>query len=249
MRGLFFGYTLSEIAVLTVLLVAVIPLVKSVASGNIMPLLVGVITFLVLKALKVKRQFLSLGPLLVALFFVPPPHRGARLWERFEDGAAAATEAPATMKMLTEEEAEEANDENEAAIAENFSAGAGQNPLQMAAAQVKKALGEKVEDDGPAPIDLKDLGEKLMSTEKKRYRLPSEKDDGEHYIDSSTTFMNAYKQLKPEQITALTADTQKLISVQKDLMGNLNNLKPLINDGKEIMKTFKSFFGSDPISS
>ena len=67
-------------------------------------------------------------------------------------------------------------------------------------------------------------------------------------MDVGSTFMKAYKQLKPEQVQALTTDTQKLISVQKDLMANLNNLKPLVSDGKEIMKTFKSFFGSDPIS-
>jgi hypothetical protein len=109
----------------------------------------------------------------------------------------------------------------------------------------------------PAPSDIDALSAKFLGTKPKakaakpakKYRLPSEKADGEHHMDAGSTFMKAYNQLKPEQVAALTTDTQKLISVQKDLMANLNNLKPLVSDGKEIMKTFKSFFGSDPTSS
>ena len=236
----FFGFKLSEVAVTIVLLVAVIPLVRATAAFNFLPLIFGFITCMALCYVKTSRTLKMLVPLLVALFFVPAPYRGQRLWENFENDK---NEDDNTYKPVDKEEKyenlpkedDDATDKKEEATdakdaKENFST---------------TGAGGKV----PEPMDLKDLGEKLLSMEGGgKYRLPSEDQDGKHHIDSSTTFMNAYKQLKPEQVNALTADTQKLIAVQKDLMANLNNLKPLIADGKDIMKTFKNFFGSEPSS-
>jgi hypothetical protein len=56
--------------------------------------------------------------------------------------------------------------------------------------------------------------------------------------------MNAYKSLKPDQLAAMTKDTQELMQTQKQLMGTLQTLKPLISDGKEMMDMFQSYFGS-----
>ncbi len=78
----------------------------------------------------------------------------------------------------------------------------------------------------------------------KKYKLPNEKDDKEFHLDAGTTFMNAYKSLKPEQIAAMTKDTQELMETQKQLMGTLQTLKPLITDGKQMMEMFQSYFGS-----
>jgi hypothetical protein len=61
--------------------------------------------------------------------------------------------------------------------------------------------------------------------------------------------MNAYKSLKPDQISAMTKDTQELINTQKQLMSTLNTLKPLMSDGKQIMDTFQSYFGAGGIGS
>ena len=133
-----------------------------------------------------------------------------------------------------EEKKEEENFENEA-----------EEPAEE---ETIKEMMSNMKTEGPAPSDIDALSSKFLGTGSKKYHLPSEKADGNHHMDVGSTFMKAYKQLKPEQVQALTTDTQKLISVQKDLMANLNNLKPLVSDGKEIMKTFKSFFGSDPIS-
>jgi hypothetical protein len=55
--------------------------------------------------------------------------------------------------------------------------------------------------------------------------------------------MNAYKSLKPDQIASMSKDTQDLMQTQKQLMGTLATLKPLINDGKEMMQMFTSYFG------
>jgi hypothetical protein len=239
---LFFGFTLSETAVAVIFLLATLPIIKSAGAGNILPIVAGALVFC---GLQLIRGVKSLGvrvllALLVAMILVPVPFRGKRMWEGFADSGPIGTdEMSNSVEIPTVEEVkgDEVEDEEDATA--------------MATESFKGAL-NAVESPPQErePADLKDLGEKYLKVEaKKKYRLPSEKDDGEYHIDSGTTFMNAYKQLKPEQINALTSDTQKLISVQKDLMSNLSNLKPLISDGKEIMRTFKSFFGSDPISS
>ena len=78
----------------------------------------------------------------------------------------------------------------------------------------------------------------------KKYKLPSESDDKDFHLDAGTTFMNAYKSLKPDQIAAMTKDTQDLMQTQKQLMSTLQTLKPLIQDGKEMMNMFQGYFGS-----
>lgn len=78
----------------------------------------------------------------------------------------------------------------------------------------------------------------------KPYKLPSEADDKGFHLDSGTTFLNAYKSLKPDQIAAMTKDTQELMATQKNLMATLETLKPMLADGQNMMNMFGSFFGS-----
>lgn len=77
----------------------------------------------------------------------------------------------------------------------------------------------------------------------KPYKLPNENDDKGFHIDSGTTFLNAYKALKPEQIAAMTKDTQDLMATQRNLMSTLEALKPMLSDGQNMMNMFGSFFG------
>ncbi len=103
----------------------------------------------------------------------------------------------------------------------------------------KKAKAKKVPppDHADRPAEMFELG--------KKYKMPAaEGDDKEFHLDAGTTFMNAYKSLKPEQIAAMTKDTQELMETQKQLMGTLQTLKPLIQDGKQMMDMFQSYFGS-----
>jgi len=78
----------------------------------------------------------------------------------------------------------------------------------------------------------------------KAYKMPKETDDPEYHLDAGTTFINAYKSLNPDQVSAMTKDTQDLINTQKQLMSTLNTLKPLITDGKQMMDTFQNYFGT-----
>lgn len=110
--------------------------------------------------------------------------------------------------------------------------------------KAKKANKKKAE-AAPPP----DNGERAEFFELgKKYKGPKEEDDNEFHLDAGTTFMNAYKSLKPDQINAMTKDTQELMQTQKQLMSTLSTLKPLIQDGKEMMNMFQSYFGAGQVS-
>jgi hypothetical protein len=73
--------------------------------------------------------------------------------------------------------------------------------------------------------------------------IPTEAIGGSH-IDIGTTLMNTLNSLKPDQVKAMTEDTRKLMETQKNLMGMLTTMKPMIQDGKQLMETFGQMFGS-----
>jgi len=73
--------------------------------------------------------------------------------------------------------------------------------------------------------------------------IPEDAKGGFH-IDQGTTVMNALNALKPDQIQQMSADTQKLIDTQKSLMSMLSTVKPMMQDGKQMMDTFQQMFGS-----
>jgi hypothetical protein len=98
----------------------------------------------------------------------------------------------------------------------------------------------------PPPPDNGDRAEFLELG--KKYKIPSESDDKDFHLDAGSTFLNAYKSLKPDQLASMTKDTQDLMQTQKQLMSTLQTLKPLIMDGKEMMNTFQSYFGSSGTS-
>ena len=120
--------------------------------------------------------------------------------------------------------------------------------------------GSSGEDKGPDPIDRITLGVEATNegfsknkpmlpdnTDRKEplelgkpYKLPNEQDDKGFHLDAGTTFLNAYKALKPDQIAAMTKDTQDLLATQKSLIGMLDSFGPLMKD----MNKITGFFGT-----
>jgi hypothetical protein len=74
-------------------------------------------------------------------------------------------------------------------------------------------------------------------------KMPSENMDGPK-LDSGSTLLKAMESFKPEQINAMTGDTKQLLETQKALMGMLNQMRPVLADGKELLQTFSGMFGS-----
>ena len=71
--------------------------------------------------------------------------------------------------------------------------------------------------------------------------IPTDAAGGPH-IDASTTLMSALDALKPDQIKSMTEDTRKLMETQKNLMGMLHSMKPMLQDGKQMLETFGTMF-------
>jgi hypothetical protein len=102
---------------------------------------------------------------------------------------------------------------------------------------------KKEKDEKPAPAASK------VSTPKDTLampftlgEIPSQAKNGPH-IDAGSTLIKAIQNLNPDQINAMTKDTQQLIETQKSLMGMLGSMKPMLNDGKQLMETFQQMFG------
>ena len=73
----------------------------------------------------------------------------------------------------------------------------------------------------------------------------NDNDKDEFIIDSKASFLENYKSLSDKQVAGLNKDTQDLISTQKQLIETLKNMGPALKDGKEILDTFKNYFGND----
>jgi len=137
----------------------------------------------------------------------------------------------------SEENFDEEEFDNDSVDGDNFEDEAFEEGFANEDKPKKKKKAKKVN----PPPDHGDRAEPLVLG--KKYKMPSEDDDEDYHLDAGTTFLNAYKSLNPEQISAMTKDTQDLINTQKQLMSTLNTLKPLITDGKQMMETFGSFMG------
>lgn len=73
-------------------------------------------------------------------------------------------------------------------------------------------------------------------------KMPSENKDGP-MLDSGSTLLKAMESFKPEQVSAMTKDTKALLETQKGLMEMLNQMRPVLADGKELLQTFTGMFG------
>jgi hypothetical protein len=64
----------------------------------------------------------------------------------------------------------------------------------------------------------------------------------EDYVDIGTSFLEAYKNLSPNQIKSMTKDTKQLLNVQKNLMKTIEGLTPIVKEGKSVLDTFRGYF-------
>ena len=81
--------------------------------------------------------------------------------------------------------------------------------------------------------------------EKKETPTPAPPKTSDPHVDIGTTILHAYRNLSPEQIGGMRRDTKELMSLQKELMGSLAEMKPAIEQGAELLKTFGTFFGKE----
>lgn len=80
---------------------------------------------------------------------------------------------------------------------------------------------------------------------KKESPEPAPPKTDDPHVDIGTTILHAYRNLTPEQIGGMRRDTKELMGLQKELMGSLSEMKPAIEQGAELLKTFSQFFGKN----
>jgi hypothetical protein len=104
--------------------------------------------------------------------------------------------------------------------------------------------------DQPAPLKnadeinaalVRDMPKPSKNAEFRLGSIPTDLPDGPH-IDAASTLMNALNALKPEQVQSMTEDTRKLMETQKNLMGMMQTMQPLLKDGKNLLEQFGTMF-------
>jgi hypothetical protein len=102
--------------------------------------------------------------------------------------------------------------------------------------------------------DKEEKGDKVIEKEEfqsatnelfKLGKMPSEHKEGP-LLDVGQTVMKAMNSLDPNTISSMTADTKKLLETQKGLMSMLNQMRPVLADGRELLQTFSGMFGAAP---
>lgn len=87
--------------------------------------------------------------------------------------------------------------------------------------------------------------ESFENEEKKEDPTPAPPKTSDPHVDIGTTILHAYRNLSPEQISGMRRDTKELMELQKELMGSLGEMKPAIEQGAELLRTFSTFFGKN----
>jgi ABC-type cobalt transport system substrate-binding protein len=76
--------------------------------------------------------------------------------------------------------------------------------------------------------------------------LPSESKEGP-FLNASSTLMKAISGLQPDQIKSMTDETQKMIETQKNMMSMLQQMRPVLQDGQQLLSSFSSIFGGSSL--
>jgi hypothetical protein len=204
----------------------------AVGRGYSHAILAGLAVTFIIFGLLPKHRILAYlaGALTIAM-----AQRYASTMEGFADVSGGAAVVAAV--VAADDEKKEAEDETEASEEEEKKAIVKQDPVVLA---TEKKASEKFS-GSKKKVMLPDNATRREPLELgKPYTLPSENDDKGYHLDAGTTFLNAYKALKPDQIAAMTRDTQDLLATQKSLVGMLESFGPLMKD----MKSITGIFGS-----
>jgi len=220
--------------------------------------LISVAIFLILSSFLDHLEHTTIGLLIIGLSLSIYVKRGGLKKEGFEDAAVpteepeekgekagpapkeptpATTVAPSETKESTPANPTPAQAIDPAQIAKGLQEAMTQitavkDNTMKAAAQTSSASKAGSSDGFQEPsAGLFKLGE-----------LPSEMKKGP-FIDTASTITKAMNALQPEQMAAMTAESQSLVETQKNLMGMLQSMRPVLQDGRQLLDTFSGIFG------
>lgn len=102
-----------------------------------------------------------------------------------------------------------------------------------------KAVSSSIEEKDVEKDEIKSATGTLF----KKGQMPSEHTDGPK-LDAGKTIMKAMESFDSDTVNNMTGDTKKLLETQKQLMGMLTQMRPVLADGKELLQTFSGMFGN-----
>ena len=91
--------------------------------------------------------------------------------------------------------------------------------------------------DGFEPEEEKEKEEEVKSE--------PEPHSEEHHLDAGTTILHAFQKLNPEQVLQMRDDTKELMETQKQLVQTLSSLGPQVQQGAELIDSFKTMFAGN----
>ena len=106
----------------------------------------------------------------------------------------------------------------------------------------KKETQNVSEKDLPSSDKKEENEEKVEKTTNDVWDDDDDDEVKDNHIDVGTSFMEACKSLKPDQIEKMTKDTKDLMETQKSLIKTMETLAPVVQDGHKILENFKNIF-------
>ena len=109
-----------------------------------------------------------------------------------------------------------------------------------------QALKENYEN--PTESDEKKDEKKSKKSEKKDPEPHSDSKSAkieDSHLDAGTTVLHAFQKLNPEQVLQMRDDTKELMETQKQLVETLSSLGPQVQQGAELVESFKGMFGGN----
>ena len=104
---------------------------------------------------------------------------------------------------------------------------------------------------------LRENYENPTESDEKKDKKKSKKDEPEphsdsksskiedSHLDAGTTVLHAFQKLNPEQVLQMRDDTKELMETQKQLVETLSSLGPQVQQGAELVESFKGMFGGN----
>jgi hypothetical protein len=155
------------------------------------------------------------------------------LTEGFQDVAAPEGESASSSPATTERK-------NEVAI--NIGAPTPAEEKKEVAAVTAAVPAAGAPAGAPAPAAKKEEPFKSQAGLFKLGELPSETKEGP-FVDAGSTLMKAIGALQPDQIKSMTEETQKMIDTQKNMISMLHSMRPVLQDGQQLLQSFSGIFG------
>ena len=109
-----------------------------------------------------------------------------------------------------------------------------------------ETLKETYENPSKKKSSSEEDSEPEPSKEKKKPKTSApEPSGGEHHLDAGTTILHAFQKLNPEQVLQMRDDTKELMETQKQLVETLSSLGPQVQQGADLVESFKHMFSGN----